>query len=63
MRRVERFDYVQECSRGMTSRSSLTKAYAGLVTFNLEVTEIAKAYGDWSAREAGIVSQSRHSKQ
>ena len=34
----------QDCSHGMTSRSSLTKAYAGLVTFNLEVTEIAKAY-------------------
>ena len=28
----------------MSSRSRLTKAYAGLVTFNLEVTEIAKAY-------------------
>ena len=28
----------------MSSNSGLTKAYAGLVTFNLEVTEIAKAY-------------------
>ena len=34
----------QDCSRGMSSRSQLTKAYAGLVTFNLEVAEIAKAY-------------------
>ena len=34
----------EECSKGMNSRSGLTKAYAGLVTFNLEVTEIAKAY-------------------
>ena len=34
----------EDCSQGMDSRSSLTRAYAGLVTFNLEVTEIAKAY-------------------
>ena len=34
----------QDCSHGMARRSSLTKAYAGLVTFNLEVTEIAEAY-------------------
>ena len=34
----------QDCSQGMSSRSSLTKAYAGLITFNLEVKEIAKAY-------------------
>ena len=34
----------QECSQGKLSRSKLTRAYAGLVTFNLEVTEIAKAY-------------------
>ena len=32
------------CSNGMKRNSGLTKAYAGLVTFNLEVTEIAKAY-------------------
>ena len=34
----------QDCSQGMSSRSSLTKAYAGFITFNLEVKEIAKAY-------------------
>ena len=34
----------ESCSQGMSSSSGLTKAYAGLVTFNLEVTEIAKAY-------------------
>ena len=34
----------QDCSHVMTGRSSLIKAYAGLVTFNLEVTEIAKAF-------------------
>ena len=28
----------------MSSNSGLTKAYAGLVSFNFEVTEIAKAY-------------------
>ena len=32
------------CSNGMKRSSGLTKAYAGLVTFNLQVTEIAKAY-------------------
>ena len=32
------------CSNGMKRRSGLTKAYSGLVTFNLKVTEIAKAY-------------------
>ena len=34
----------EDCSQGMDSRSSLTRVYAGLVTFNLEVTEISKAY-------------------
>ena len=32
------------CSQKMNSNSGLTKAYAGLVTLNLKVTEIAKAY-------------------
>ena len=32
----------QDCSQGMTSRSSLTKAYAGLVTFNIEVIRNCK---------------------
>ena len=32
----------QDCSQGMSSIASLTKAYAGLVTFNLEVTEIQR---------------------
>ena len=34
----------ESCSRGSKIESGLTKAYAGSVTFNLEVTEIAKAY-------------------
>ena len=34
----------EDCSQGMDSGSGLTRAYAGLVTFNLEVTKIAKAY-------------------
>ena len=34
----------ESCSQGMMSNSGLTKAYAGLVTFNLQVTEIARAY-------------------
>ena len=34
----------ESCSNGMQRNSGLTKAYAGLVTFNLKVTEIAKAY-------------------
>ena len=34
----------ESCSQGMSSDSGLAKVYAGLVTFNLEVTEIAKAY-------------------
>ena len=32
------------CSQKISSNSGLAKAYAGLVTFNLEVTDIAKAY-------------------
>ena len=34
----------ESCSNGVKRSSGWTKAYAGLVTFNLEVTEIAKAY-------------------
>ena len=34
----------ESCSQGMISNSGLTRSYAGLVTFNLEVTEITKAY-------------------
>ena len=34
----------ESCSQGMNSHSGMKKAYAGLVTFNLEVTEIARAY-------------------
>ena len=41
------------CSNGMNRDSRLTKAYAGLVTFNLEVTEIAKAYN----REIGLLEK------
>ena len=58
---VEIDDYIIEglnkakrvCSQRMSDRSKLTKAYAGLVTFNLEVTEIAKAYN----QEVGTIEK------
>ena len=47
----------QDCSQGMSSSSRLTKAYAGLITFNLKVTEIAKAYnqGVGSIEKMGLL--------
>ena len=45
----------ESCSKGLKSKSGLTEAYAGLVTFNLEVTEIAKAYN----HEIGLLKKLR----